>query len=68
VVIADAKRAEQVVNLFVEVSCTADDLARAVRRTAALASAGFTAIGIVACGSISPQTLAAGRLPSTRFR
>lgn len=39
----------------------ADDLARAVRRTAALASAGFTSLGIVACESISPQTLAAAR-------
>ena len=62
-VIAVAKRAEQLVHLVVEVSCTADadDLARAVRRTAALASAGFAAIGIVACESISPQTLAAAR-------
>ena len=49
-VIAVAKRAEQLVHLVVEVSCTADadDLDRAVRRTAALASAGCTAIGIVA--------------------
>lgn len=62
-VIATAKRVEHLVHLVVEVSCTADadDLARAVRRTAALASAGFTAIGIVACESISPQTLAAAR-------
>ncbi|MFM8998847.1 MAG: hypothetical protein ACKOKE_01995 [Actinomycetota bacterium] len=62
-VIAVAKRAEQVVHIVVEVSCTADadDLARAVRRAAALASAGHTAIGIVACESISPQTLAAAR-------
>ena len=62
-VIAVAKRAEQLVHLVVEVSCTADadDLARAMRRTAALASAGFVAIGIVACESISPQTLAAAR-------
>ena len=62
-VIAVAKRADQPVHLVVEVSCTADadDLARAVRRTAALASAGCTAIGIVACESISPQTLAAAR-------
>lgn len=62
-VIAVAKRAEQAVHLVVEVSCTADadDLARAVRRAAALASAGCTAIGIVACESISPQTLAAAR-------
>lgn len=62
-VIAVAKRAEQVVHLVVEVSCTADadDLARAVRRAAALAAAGCTAIGIVACESISPQTLAAAR-------
>ena len=62
-VIAVARRADQPVHLVVEVSCTADadDLARAVRRTAALASAGCTAIGIVACESISPQTLAAAR-------
>jgi hypothetical protein len=62
-VIAVAKRAEQLVHLVVEVSCTADadDLDRAVRRTAALASAGCTAIGIVACESISPQTLDAAR-------
>lgn len=62
-VIAVAKHADQPVHLVVEVSCTADadDLARAVRRTAALASAGCTAIGIVACESISPQTLAAAR-------
>lgn len=62
-VIAVAKRAEQVVHIVVEVSSTADaeDLARAVRRAAALASAGHTAIGIVACESISPQTLAAAR-------
>ncbi|NBT13157.1 MAG: hypothetical protein EBS56_06180 [Planctomycetia bacterium] len=60
-VIATAKRGEQVVHLVVEVSCTADadDLDRAARRTAALAAAGFTALGIVACESISPQTLAA---------
>ena len=62
-VIATAKRSDQFVHLVVEVSCTADadDLARAVRRTAALASAGFTATGIVACESISPQTLVAAR-------
>ena len=67
-VIATAKRADQLVHLVVEVSCTADadDLARAVRRTAALASAGFTATGIVACESISPQTLAAARMRSLR--
>ena len=67
-VIAVAKRAEQLVHLVVEVSCTADadDLDRAVRRTAALASAGCTAIGIVACESISPQTLAAARMHSLR--
>jgi hypothetical protein len=47
----------------VEASCTADsdELDRAVRRTAALAQAGFTAIGIVACETISPQTLDAAR-------
>ena len=62
-VIAVAKRGEQIVHLVVEVSCTADadDLARAVRRAAALASAGFNPLGIVACESISPQTLAAAR-------
>ncbi|MEI6241437.1 MAG: hypothetical protein WCR51_13700 [Planctomycetia bacterium] len=62
-VIATAKRAEQLVHLVVEASCTADadDLDRATRRTAALSKAGFTAIGIVACESISPQTLAAAR-------
>jgi len=67
-VIAVAKRAEQLVHLVVEVSCTADadDLDRATRRTAALASAGFTAIGIVACESISPQTLAAARTHGLR--
>lgn len=67
-VIATAKRAEQLVHLVVEVSCTADadDLARAVRRTAALATAGFTAIGIVACESISPQTLDAARMHGLR--
>jgi uncharacterized membrane protein YdfJ with MMPL/SSD domain len=67
-VIATAKRADQLVHLVVEVSCAADadDLARAVRRTAALASAGFTATGIVACESISPQTLAAARTHGLR--
>ena len=67
-VIATAKRADQLVHLVVEFSCTADadDLARAVRRTAALASAGFTATGIVACESISPQTLAAARTHGLR--
>jgi len=62
-VIASAKRGDQTVYLVVEVSCTADadDLARATRRAAALNKAGFTAIGIVACESISPQTLAAAR-------
>jgi len=67
-VIAVAKRAEQIVHLVVEVSCTADadDVDRAVRRAAALASAGFTAIGIVACESISPQTLAAARTHGLR--
>ncbi len=61
--IATAKRAEQLVHLVVEASCTADsdDIDRAVRRTAALAQAGFTAIGIVACETISPQTLDAAR-------
>lgn len=67
-VIAVARRAEQVVHIVVEVSCTADadDLARAVRRAAALASAGHTAIGIVACESISPQTLDAARTHGLR--
>lgn len=62
-VIATAKRAEQLVHIVVEASCTADsdDLDRAVRRTAALAQAGFKAVGIVACESISPQTLDAAR-------
>ena len=61
--IATAKRGDQVVHLLVEASCTADsdDLDRAVRRTAALAQAGFTAIGIVACEMISPRTLAVAR-------
>jgi hypothetical protein len=61
--IATAKRAEQLVHIVVEASCTADsdDIDRAVRRTAALAQAGFTAIGIVACETISPQTLDAAR-------
>ncbi|MFM7205897.1 MAG: hypothetical protein ACKO4T_04415, partial [Planctomycetaceae bacterium] len=46
-VIAVGRRADQVVHLVVEVSCTADadDLARAARRTSALASAGFTSLG-----------------------
>lgn len=67
-VIATAKRGEQVVHLVVEVSCTADadDLDRAARRTAALAAAGFTAVGIVACESISPQTLAAAQRQALR--
>jgi len=62
-VIAVARRAEEVVHIVVEVSCTADadDLARAVRRSAALTAAGHTAIGIVACESISPHTLDAAR-------
>lgn len=62
-VIAVAKRAEEVVHIVVEVSCTADadDLARAVRRSAALTAAGHTAIGIVACESISPHTLDTAR-------
>ena len=62
-VIASARRQDQAVHLLVEASCTtdADDIDRAVRRTAALAEAGFTAIGILACESISPQTLAAAR-------
>lgn len=61
--IATAKRAEQLVHIVVEASCTADsdDIDRAVRRAAALAQAGFTAIGIVACETISPQTLDATR-------
>lgn len=67
-VIAVARRGEEVVHLVVEVSCTADadDLARAVRRAAALASAGYVAIGIVACESISPQTLDAARTHGLR--
>jgi hypothetical protein len=62
-VIASARRQDQAVHLLLEASCTADadDIDRAVRRTAALAEAGFTAIGILACESISPQTLAAAR-------
>ena len=62
-VIASARRQDQAVHLLVEASCTADadDIDRAVRRTAALAEAGFTAIGILACESISPQTLATAR-------
>jgi len=61
--IATAKRADQLVHIVVEASCTADsdDIDRAVRRAAALAQAGFTTIGIVACESISPQTLEAAR-------
>ena len=60
---ASARRQDQAVHLLGEASCTADadDIDRAVRRTAALAEAGFTAIGILACESISPQTLAAAR-------
>jgi hypothetical protein len=67
-VIAVAKRADQVVHIVVEVSCTADadDLARAVRRAAALTMAGYSAIGIVACESISPQTLDAARTHGLR--
>jgi hypothetical protein len=62
-VIASARRQDQAVHLLLEASCTADadDIDRAVRRTAGLAEAGFTAIGILACESISPQTLAAAR-------
>ena len=62
-VIASARRQDQAVHLLLEASCTADadDIDRAVRRTAALAEAGFTAIGILACESISPQTLATAR-------
>lgn len=62
-VIATAKRGNETVHLVVEASCTAaaEDIDRAVRRAAALAIAGFTAIGIVACEQISPQTLAAAR-------
>jgi hypothetical protein len=62
-VIATAKRREETVHLVVEASCTAaaEDLDRAERRAAAIARAGFTAIGIVACEQISPQTLAAAR-------
>jgi len=68
-VIATAKRDEQLVHLVVEVSCTADadDLDRAARRTAALGSAGFAAIGIVACESISPQTLTAAQRQGLRI-
>ncbi|MFM7242927.1 MAG: hypothetical protein ACKO40_01960 [Planctomycetaceae bacterium] len=67
-VIAVARRGEESVHLVVEVPCTADadDLARAVRRAAALASAGYVAIGIVACESISPQTLDAARTHGLR--
>jgi len=62
-VIATAKRRDETVHLVVEASCTAaaEDIDRAVRRAAAVAIAGFTAIGIVACEQISPQTLAAAR-------
>lgn len=62
-VIAAAKRGDQAVHLVVEVSCTADadDIDRAVRRTAAMAKAGFATVGILACEQISPQTLAAAR-------
>lgn len=62
-VIAAAKRGDQAVHLVVEVSCTADadDIDRAVRRTAAMAKAGFVTVGILACEQISPQTLAAAR-------
>jgi hypothetical protein len=61
--IATATRAGKKFHLVVEASCTADsnDLDRAARRAAALAKAGFTAIGIVACEVISPQTLAEAR-------
>ena len=61
--IATATRAGEKFHLVVEASCTADsnDLDRAARRAAALAKAGFTAIGIVACEVISPQTLAEAR-------
>ena len=62
-VVASARRGDEQVVLVVEASCTADadDLDRAVRRSRALATAGFVAIGIVACEMISPQTLAAAR-------
>lgn len=67
-VIAVAKRADQVVHIVVEVSCMADadDLAHAVRRAAALTTAGCSAIGVVACESISPQTLDAARTHGLR--
>lgn len=66
--IAIARRGEQTVHLLVEVSCTADsdDIDRAARRTLALAKAGFTAIGVVACEAISPQTLAVAQRHSLR--
>lgn len=62
-VIATAKRGNETVHLVVEASCTAaaEDIDRAVRRAAAVASAGYIAVGIVACEQISPQTLAAAR-------
>jgi hypothetical protein len=62
-VIATAKRLDVAVHVLVEASCTADadDIDRAVRRTAALAEAGFKAVGILACESISQQTLAEAR-------
>ena len=58
--IATARRDDEMIHLVVEASCTAaaEDLDRAARRAAALAKAGFKAIGIVACEVISPQTLA----------
>lgn len=61
--IATARRDDEMMHLVVEASCTAaaEDLDRAARRAAALAKAGFKAIGIVACEVISPQTLAEAR-------
>mgnify|MGYP006277579095 CR=1 FL=1 len=66
--IATARRGDETVHIVVETSCTADsdDIKRAVRRRAALQRAGFTAIGIVACEMVSPQTLDVARAEGLR--
>lgn len=67
-IIATARQRDRAVHLVVEVSCTADadDLDRAVRRAHALQRVGCTAIGIVACEAISPQTLEEARRQGLR--
>ena len=63
--IVDGSRAYVVV----EVSSTgdADDIVRAERRAATLRKAGLTAIALVACDAISPESLALARMRSVRI-